>query len=431
MSRELGEKSNLLDTPELRAYYANRPLLWRNLFCIGFSNIGWSIAMGVTGPLMALRLLDMGWTEAYSATVGSINLWLLSFLVMYFSWKSDHTVTKIGRRKPYLFIATGPIILATALFPFFNSLIPLVGLTLMKMMFTNLKHSTFPLLNIDCVERDMLARAQSLLMVASGIVMFLAMRLAPKLIEAGEWVPYAFGTAWLLVSCLAAWFVKEPQIFNPQTESFKPWSALKIGVRDRRILWLMLGVAMIASFETVFSSWTWIYAKAKLGLERSDIFEALSWASLVNIAIAFPIGWLIDKVGGFKVVLIYFAMMILNLFLVLQVHDATSLALFVAFMTISNPLNNAANIMVYKTSDPKEVGSVTSSLAFIINFYNGTLFFFSGWFIQLTNRNYHALFIIGAGLMAVGLLMFFIYRHKMAGPALQAAHDEKPSPAPA
>ena len=68
MSKELGQDGNLLDTPELRAYYANRPLLWRNLFCIGLSNIGW----GVTGPLMALRLLEMGWTEAYSATVGSL-----------------------------------------------------------------------------------------------------------------------------------------------------------------------------------------------------------------------------------------------------------------------------------------------------------------------------------------------------------------------
>lgn len=417
MAKELGEKGNLLDTPELRAYYANRPLLWRNLFFIGFSNIGWSIAMGATGPLMALRLLEKGWTEAYSGTVGSINLWLLSFLVMYFSWKSDHTVTKIGRRKPFLFIAAGPIILSTALFPVFESLVPLVGLMLLKMMFSNLKNSTFPLLNIDCVARDMLARAQSILMVASGIVMFFTMRITPDLIDLGEWVPYAFGAVVLIISTASAWFIKEPEIHNPQTETFKPWSALKVGLKDRRIIWLMLGVAMIASFETVFQNWTWIYAKAKLGLERRDIFEALSWAQLINILIAFPTGWLIDKVGGFKVVLLYFFMMLLNLVLLLMVHDATSLALYVAFMTISNPLNNAAEIMVYKTSDPKEVGSITSSLSFIRNLYNGSLLFFAGWFIQLSGRNYHMLFIIGAVLMGVGLLMFFIYRKKMSEPS--------------
>ena len=285
---------------------------------------------------------------------------------------------------------------------------------LLQMMFSNLKNSTFPLLNIDCVARDMLARAQSILMVAGGIIMFFTMRITPHLIEFGEWVPYAFGTVVLIISTVSAWFIKEPEIHNPQTETFKPWSALKIGLRDRRIIWLMLGVAMIASFETIFSNWTWIYAKAKLGLDRKDIFEALSWAQLINILIAFPTGWLIDKVGGFKVVLLYFFMMLLNLVLLLMVHDATSLALYVAFMTISNPLNNAAEIMVYKTSDPKEVGSITSSLSFIRNFYNGCLLFFAGWFIQLSGRNYHMLFIIGAVLMGVGLLMFFIYRKKMA-----------------
>jgi Na+/melibiose symporter-like transporter len=114
-------------------------------------------------------------------------------------------------------------------------------------------------------------------------------------------------------------------------------------------------------------------------------------------------------------------MMLLNLILLLQVHDATTLALYVMFMTISNPLNNAADIMVYKTSDPKEVGSITSSLSFIRNFYNGCLLFFAGWFIQFTNRDYHSLFIIGAVLMTVGLLMFFIYRKKMAAPNEQPA----------
>ena len=116
-------------------------------------------------------------------------------------------------------------------------------------------------------------------------------------------------------------------------------------------------------------------------------------------------------------VLLYFFMMLLNLVLLLMVHDATTLALYVAFMTISNPLNNAAEIMVYKTSDPKEVGSITSSLSFIRNFYNGCLLFFAGWFIQLSGRNYNMLFIIGAVLMAVGLLMFFIYRKKMSAPS--------------
>jgi hypothetical protein len=171
----------------------------------------------------------------------------------------------------------------------------------------------------DRVPRAMLGRAQSLLMVAGGITMFLVLRLTPALLAMGEWVPFAFGSLLLGLSTVAAWFIKEPPIANPATGPFKPWSALQVGLKDRRIIWLMLGVAMIASFESIFTSWTWIWAKTRLGLERGDIYSALSWAQLVSLALAFPTGWLIDKVGGFKLVVLYYVLMLLNLGLLLQV----------------------------------------------------------------------------------------------------------------
>jgi uncharacterized membrane protein YozB (DUF420 family) len=106
--------------------------------------------------------------------------------------------------------------------------------------------------------------------------------------------------------------------------------------------------------------------------------------------------------------------MLLNLVLLLRVYDAASLALYVAVMTAVNPLNSAADIMIFKTADPKEVGSVTSSSSFIRNFYNGSLLFMGGWFIHLTNRNYHMLFILAAVLMSVGLALIFVYANKMS-----------------
>jgi nitrate/nitrite transporter NarK len=189
----------------------------------------------------------------------------------------------------------------------------------------------------------------------------------------------------------------------------------------------MAGASMLASFEFVFVGWTWIFAKTNLGLEREQIYHALSWAQLVSLALAFPTGWLIDKIGGLKVVVIYYLFMLVNLVLLLRVHDAPSLALYVAIMTAVNPLNSAADIMIFKTADPKEVGSVTSSSAFIRNFYNGSLLFMSGWFIHLTNRNYHMLFILAAVLMSVGLALIFVYARKMsARPELEPAKKSEP-----
>jgi hypothetical protein len=91
-------------TPELKAYYDNRPLLWRNVLWFMVLNIGWSVCFTVVGPLMTLRMNspEIGMGERMIGAVGATNGYIVSFLVMYFSWKSDHTVSRWGRRIPYL-----------------------------------------------------------------------------------------------------------------------------------------------------------------------------------------------------------------------------------------------------------------------------------------------------------------------------------------
>jgi len=118
-------------------------------------------------------------------------------------------------------------------------------------------------------------------------------------------------------------------------------------------------------------------------------------------------------VGGFKIVMLYYCLMLVNLFLLLHVHDVISLRNYALIMTVVSPLNSAAEIMVFKTSDPRDVGSVTSTLSFFRNLYNGTLLFSCGWLIEITHRNYKLVFILGGFLMTIGLLMFFIYRNVM------------------
>jgi uncharacterized membrane protein len=77
------------------------------------------------------------------------------------------------------------------------------------------------------------------------------------------------------------------------------------------------------------------------------------------------------------------------------------------------PLYAAADIMVYKSADPKDVGSMTSSSACIRNMYNALLSLVAGWAIFLFSHNFRIGFIMGIVMSTVGLAMFFIYRRKM------------------
>ena len=414
--------------PELAAYYANTPLMWRNVILIGISNLGWSMVFTIVGPLMTLKLLDVGVRENIQATIGAVNGWALSFLVMWFSWMSDHTVTRIGRRKPYLFLAAPFIIVPIMVFPFAAKagwVWVLIAMQIISMIAMDMKASTFPLLNIDCVPRHLLARTNSLFGIVGGIMGFLVMRYAGNLIQVAEWFPFVLGGGLMTLTTLVAFLIKEPPIQHPATEPFKVWSTFKVAARDKRIFWLMLGVGMINGYVTMNNQWLWFWAKETLHLERQEIFRSLSWAGLLNIALAYPVGWIIDKWGGFKVVMIYWVGQVICFLWAMQVHDKTGLIILSLAMTVVGPLYAGADIMVFKSADPKDVGSITSTNSCIRNGYNATLGFVAGWVIFFFGHNYRIGFVIGIVMSTVGLVMFIIHRRVMSRPAPDLAVEAK------
>jgi hypothetical protein len=242
---------------------------------------------------------------------------------------------------------------------------------------------------------------------------FLTMRYAGDLISVAEWFPFVLGGTVMAITTLVALLIKEPPIHHPATERFKPWSTFKVAARDKRIFWLMLGVAMISGFVNMNNTWVWFWAKETLNLQRQDIFSALSWASLVNIALAYPIGWLIDRWGGFRVVLIYWVGQVICFAWAMNVHDKAGLIILSLATTVIAPLYTAADIMIYKSADPKDVGSMTSSNSCIRNMYGATLGFVAGWLIFFFGHNFRIGFVIGIIMSTVGLMMFIIHHYQM------------------
>jgi len=415
---------SLENDAELVAYYADRKLMFRNIALIGFCNVGWGMADVLVVPLVAMRLLELGVRENIQGTVGAVNGFALSFLVMYFSWKSDHTVTRIGRRKPFLFLSAPFIIASLFLFPLFDEskwVGVLLGLWIMKIIFMDIKSSTFPLLSIDCIPRDLLARATSILGSAGGLVGFIVMQTAGGLIAMGEWVPFVLAGTVMTITTVTAIFIKEPPIRNPATEKFKIWSTFKISASDKRIFFLMAGVALINSYLVMNNQWLWFWSKETLQLERGDIFHALSWAGLLNMLLAYPIGCIIDRWGGFRIVLAYWVAQVLCFAWAMQVHDKAGLVILSLCVTMAGPLYAAADIMVYKSAPRQDIGSITSTTSCIRNAYRAALSLASGWAIFLMGSNYRVGFALGITMSTVGLAMFIIHRISMRSDRMATA----------
>ena len=403
-------------SPELEKYYADKPLMWRNVSLIGICNLGWGVVGGIVGPLMVLRLLELGFRENVQATIGSVNLFALSFMVVYFGWKSDRTVSKFGRRKPYLFLSAPFIIAATALFPLIDKahlIWALILLYLISMFFMDIKACTFSLLNIDCVASEVLARANSVLAIVGGLVGFVSMRYAGDLIRVAEWFPYVLGAGIMTLTTLCAYWIQEPPIRYPATEPFKIWSTFQVAGKDKRFFWLVAGVSSIQGFSAMLGAWIWFWSKETLGLDRGDIFSALSWAGLLNIVMAYPIGWVIDRFGGFRVVILFWAGQLACFLWALNVHDKSGLIILSLAMTMIGPLYAGADIMIYKSAPRKDIGSYTSTNSFFRNGYNALLGLVAGWSIYAAGSNFLVGFCIGMGMSTVGLLMFYIHHRLM------------------
>ena len=401
-----------MQSPELKAFYENKPLMWRNLTWLIILNMGWSLCFTVINPLMQLRMNspEIGLGEGTIGLINSINSYAVSFLVMYFSWKSDHTISRWGRRIPYLWISGPAIIVTVVLFPFAYLQWVVIGLVIVQLFFTDIKASTISLLPIDLVPKSLLARTMSLQGIALGIMAFLALRYGMQLSDWSEKAPYLISAVILTITTFGAGMrIKEPPIQNPATTSFKPWSALAVGCRDRRTIVLMIGTAMFGSTFVMYNQWIWLFAKNDLNLTRTEMGASLAWANILAIALAYPAAHLIDRFSPYKLILLCHGLQWVLFITLLQTQSAMGLIVISFLFVLAAALSITPAMMVYKSAPPEDVGSVTSSLAFINNFFNATLIFISGFLIE--HFSYNAGYTLGIAMSALGCLALLLYRY--------------------
>lgn len=107
--------------------------------------------------------------------------------------------------------------------------------------------------------------------------------------------------------------------------------------------------------------------------------------------------------------------------LLLLGHESPDKAGLVALslaVTVVGPLYAAADIMVYKSTGPKDIGSITSTTACIRNAYRTILGLVSGLTIYFLDHTYRPDFILGISMSTLSLLFFPVHRRLMRKPTL-------------
>lgn len=398
---------------KLQRFFADRSRLWRNVFWITFGHFGMALSMTIVEPLMNLRLKAVGVSDSSIGLLTSANLWAVSFLVMYYSWKSDHCISRLGRRTPFVLASLPFLTLSLLLFPLFSTKSLLVALMAIYFFFNDVKASTYPLLAIDCVSKDVLARVSGLVAVMTSLAGFLSSRIGARMADANPGRVFVIAAlANLAATLLAMWQIKEPPIYHPTKERFSFMAPIRVATRDRRIFVLMIAVALLNAFPMVFKTWVWFYAKSKLGLSIGQTGAAMSWGLLLQIGVSYPAGWLIDRWGSYIALFIGWMLMLGLAVFSIGVRSASGLILLTVLYSLVMALKVAGDTILWKTMDKADTGSYTSTVALCRNFCTGTVIAISGFLIKWSG-SYILAFWFGFALSTVALMVFFIYRHLM------------------
>ena len=400
-------------TPELAAYYSNRPQVWRNIWYLMSCRVGWDIVYNIVTPLILLRLSSVGVSTGTIGLINSINFSAMSVLVMYFSWRSDHTVSRFGRRLPYLLVSAPFIIVTTALFPFFKSPTLLIIFYVVQILFMNLKNSTFALIPIDITPRAELARFQSLYSIIGGVVTFISFQWGFRSTNVAPWLPYIAGATIMIITTWSGMQIHEPPIQAPTKEKWMPWITLAVGFRDRRMILLMIAVAMTGTFSRFYESWMWLFVGKQLGFDVKTIGPLIAAAALTPVLLAWPVGWLIDKVGGLKVSIGYVFLMLGTCYLITTAQTRVDIIWMSVAATIASILSTSPDMIILKLCPVKDVGSITSSSSFIRCIYVGIMICCSGYLVDFWEGNYRLVFVIGMLFSVIGLILMFVYRGLM------------------
>lgn len=397
----------------LASFYADRKLMWRNVRWINFGYFGTALSMTIVEPLMYLRLKAMGVSDSGVGLLTSANLWGVSFLVMYFSWKSDHCTSRLGRRTPFVLLALPFIAFALVSFPLANGKWLLIGLMAVYYFFNDMRASTYPLLSIDCVSKEVLARVSGLVAVMIGLAGFLSSRVGARMADVSQTRVFVLAaSAMTLATLLALWRIQEPPVHHPATGSFNFLKPVKVACQDKRILVLMLAIAMLQACPMVFKTWVWFYAKSKLGLSITDTGTALSWGLLIQVVVSFPAGWLIDRIGSYVALCIEWSLMLVLAASAVYVRSVHGLTLLMVLYFLFLPLQVAGDTLLWKIMDKADTGSYTATVALFRNFSTGTVIAISGFVIKWTG-SYVAAFWFGFSVSTIAVIVFFIYRNIM------------------
>jgi len=406
-------------------------------FILGFGFLGISLIWPIFNNFVPIFLKDQFMLSA--TMIGFVMTWdnyLNIFVQPIVGERSDHTYTRIGRRKPWMLVGAP---LAAIFFIAVPGMRTIAGIML-AILLTNLSMALFrsPTVALlgDLFPSEQRSTANGIINLMGGIGAILAFLVGGALYKMGRITPFVFGSLVMLIAvALVLVLIREPkpgEKVEEEESSKKPRSFLGnlkevISSSDRSGLLILLAIVCWFIGYNALETWISSFGKYTLGIDEGRMSILTSILALTFVIFALPSGLIATRFGRRRVILIGIAGMTVLFLYGLVIQNTIMLISFLILAGCFWALINVNSLpMVYDVGGNDRIGAFTGLYYLSANVAAVAGPQVAGALIDVTGGNYRILFIFAAIFMALaGALMLNVKEQK---PLVQSTAPVLPEP---
>lgn len=274
----------------------------RRTWLLGFGFFSISLTWALYNAFVPLYLDNFLTRAAVIGFMMTIDNYFAMFLQPWIGHRSDKTVTRFGRRMPYLMLGMPLAAVFTVLIPLHNGFVTLLVCMILMNLSMSLFRSPTVALMPDITEEAKRTKANGIINFMGGLGSVLAFGVGGVLYGLSSYVPFMLaGFVMLLCMFVLKLFIQEPVVLKDLKVEERPSVRIKDQL-DRTTLYILGAIFFwFVAYQGVEALFT-LYGTKQAGMTEGEAAFSLTFFSLAFLAFALPSGWLGARFGKRQII---------------------------------------------------------------------------------------------------------------------------------